>query len=126
MRRLTPCENRGKHNVYVRVVDANGNGINDVWVVQAPAGNPSNIIDRKQTGDHDSWVMISEAGRADFAMYKGAEYMVFVSEDGATPASTDFAQPVHSNFTDEANCEDGEGGNTLFHNSFALVFRKNN
>ena len=30
MRRLNACENRGKHNIYVQIVDANGEGVNDV------------------------------------------------------------------------------------------------
>ena len=46
-------------------------------------------------------------------------------QDGVNPASTDIAQPLHPNFTDEANCSDGGGGNTLFHNSFNVVFQKN-
>lgn len=123
MRRLTPCENRGKHNIYVRVVDAAGNGVNGVWIVQA-SGHPGNIVDKKQTTDRDYWIMEVQSGRNDLIMWKGAEYMVFISNDGVTPAS-DIAQPVHSNFTDEAQCPDGGGGNTLFHNSFSLVFRKN-
>ncbi|MCX7853054.1 MAG: Crp/Fnr family transcriptional regulator, partial [Caldilineales bacterium] len=123
MRRLTPCENRGKHNIYVRGVDAAGNGVNGVWVVQA-SGHPGNIVDKKQTTDRDYWIMEVQSGRNDLIMWKGAEYMVFISNDGVTPAS-DIAQPVHSNFTDEAQCPDGGGGNTLFHNSFSLVFRKN-
>ncbi len=123
MRRLTPCENRGKHNIYVRVVDAAGNGVNGVWIVQA-SGHPGNIVDKKQTADRDYWIMEVQSGRNDLIMWKGAEYMVFISNDGVTPAS-DIAQPVHSNFTDEAQCPDGGGGNTLFHNSFSLVFRKN-
>ena len=123
MRRLSPCENRGKHNVYVRVVDAGGNGVDGVWAIQS-SGGAGNVIDKKQTEDHDSWTMEVQPGRTTFDMWKGAEYMVFISNDGASPAS-DIASPVHSNFTDEAECSDGGGGNTLFHNSFSLVFRKN-
>ena len=125
MRRLDPCENRGKHNIYVRVVDGGGNGVNGVWAIQAPNGNPGQVLEAKQTETKDSWLSNSQPGWLNFDMWKGAEYMVFVSNDGTTPASTDFAQPVHSNFTDETNCSEGGGGNTLFHNSFALVFRKN-
>lgn len=125
MRRLSPCENRGKHNIYVRVVDANGAGVNGVWVIQAPANNAGEIIDKKQTENKDYWLLQREDGRATFDMFKHAEYMVYVSNDGATPASTDIAAPLHTNFTDEAQCEQGGGGNTLFHNSFEVVFQKN-
>jgi hypothetical protein len=125
MRRLNPCENRGKHNIYVHVEDASGKGVNGVWVMQAPNGNPGEVLDKKRTRQKDTFRSVVENGNVDFVMWKGAEYMVYLSEDGVNPASTDFAGPVHSNFTDEANCGDGGGGNTLFHNSFLVVFRKN-
>lgn len=125
MRRLTPCENRGKHNIFVRVIDPAGNGVNGLWAVQAAANNAGQIMDNRQTEDKDYWVLERQAGRTDFAMFKGAEYMVFISEDGTNPANSDVALPLHSNFTDEANCSDGGGGNTLFHNSFSVVFQKN-
>ena len=124
VRRLTPCENRGKHNIYVRVVDANGNGVNGVWVVQAPAGSPGQVIEKKQTEHKDYWLLKQEDGRATFDMYKHANYMVYVSTDGVNPASTDFTQALHTDFPDVA-CEEGGGGNTRFHNSFSVVFRKN-
>jgi len=125
MRRLSPCENRGKHDIYIRVVDAAGNGVNGVWLIQAPANNASQVLDKKQTENKDYWLLERQDGRADFVMYKQAEYMVYVSNDGVNPASTDIAIPLHSNFTDEAQCPQGGGGNTLFHNSFEVVFRKN-
>ncbi len=125
MRRLNPCENRGKHNIYARVEDASGAGVNDVWLVQAPANNAGDVLDNKRTSMKDNWILNPENGNVNFAMFKGAEYMVFVSNDGSTPASSDYASPLHTNFTDEANCVDGHGGNTLFHNSFSVVFRKN-
>ena len=124
MRRLSPCENRGKHNIYVRVVDANGNGVNGVWAVQSQAGNPGAIIEKKQTERKDYWLMTQEDGRLTFDMYKHANYMVFISEDGTNPASTDFTQALHTDFPDEL-CSDGGGGNTKFHNSFSVIFRKN-
>ena len=40
------------------------------------------------------------------------------------PTGSDVAAPLHPNFTDEAECADGGGGNTLFHNSFNVVFQK--
>ena len=124
VRRLTPCENRGKHNIYVRVVDANGNGVNGVWILQTPSGNPGQIIEKKQTEHKDYWLLKPEDGRATFDMYKHANYMVYVSNDGVTPASTDFTQALHTDFPDVA-CAEGGGGNTKFHNSFSVIFRKN-
>lgn len=117
MRRMTPCENRGKHNVFIKVVDAAGNPVDGVTLIQVPSGQPGNVLDKMVTGTKGP-------GQAEFILWKGAEYGVYVSEDGVNPASSDIAQPVHANFTDEASCGDGQGGNTLFHNSFNLVFQK--
>ena len=47
------------------------------------------------------------------------------TNDGTSPAGGDIAQGMNANFTDEAACSDGGGGNTLFHNSFNVVFVKN-
>ncbi len=125
VRRLNPCENRGKHNIYVKVVDANGNGVNGLWVIQAVAGNPGAILAKKRTEHKDYWLMNPEDGRVTFDMFKHGRYVVYLSDDGVNPASTDITQAMDSAFTDEANCADGGGGNTLFHNSFSVIFRKN-
>jgi hypothetical protein len=116
-RRLSACENRGKHNIFVKVLDAAGNPLNGVLVVQANNGNPGNVLDSMISG-------VKGPGLAEFVMWKLAEYMVFVANPDGTPASTEFAQPIHSNFTDEENCADGQGGNTLFHNSFEIIFQR--
>jgi hypothetical protein len=115
--RLTPCENRGKHNVFIQVVDGNGNPVDGVHLVQVPHSQIGNVLDHQITGTKGP-------GKAEFVMWKLVEYDIYVTEDGTNPANTDIAQQVHSNFTDEAECASGEGGNTLFHNSFNLVFRK--
>jgi CRP-like cAMP-binding protein len=125
VRRLNPCENRGKHNIYVKVIDANGNGVNGIWVIQSVAGNPGNIVDKKRTEQKDYWLMNPENGRVTLDMYKHGGYSVFISNDGVNPASTDITQKLASDFPDEANCPDGGGGNTLYHNSFSVIFRKN-
>lgn len=117
MRRLSACENRGMHNIFITVVDAAGNPVDGVLLIQSPNGQPGSVLDKSVSGSKGP-------GKAEFIMWKGAEYAVYVSTDGANPASTDIAQPVHSNFTDEEMCGDGGGGNTLFHNSFNLVFQK--
>lgn len=117
MRRLSPCENRGMHNIFVKVVDTAGNPLDGVTVVQSPNGQAGNVLDKVVSG-------AKGPGMAEFLMWKGAEYAVYISTDGVNPASTDIAQPVHSNFADEAECSEGGGGNTLFHNSFSLVFQK--
>ncbi len=116
-RRLTPCENKGKHNIYIDVVDANGNPVNGVWVVQAVYNNLGRVLDKQRTG-------AKGPGKAEFLMWKHGTYSVFISFDGVHPASSDIAQPLTSALPDEAMCKDGGGGNTLYHNSFHLTFKK--
>ena len=117
-RRMTPCENRGKHNIFVTVLDAAGNPYDGALVVQSNRGDYGNILDRMPSGTKGP-------GLAEFIMWKIAEYSVFIANPDGTPASTEFAEPVHSNFTDEAECGDGGGGgNTLFHNSFEVIFQR--
>jgi len=117
-RRLTPCENRGMHNIFVKVVDAAGNPVDGVMLVQTPHGQPGNVLDKQVSGSKGP-------GQAEFLMWKMAEYSVYVSGDGVNPGNSQIAQPLHSNFTDEAECSSGGGGNTLFHNSFNVIFQKN-
>jgi CRP-like cAMP-binding protein len=117
VRRLTPCENRGNHHIFIEVQDAAGNPLDGVTLVQSPRDQIGNVLDKMVSGTKGP-------GKAEFVMWKMAEYAVYVTEDGANPASTEIAQPLHSNFTDEANCSDGDGGNTLFHNSFKVVFQR--
>jgi CRP-like cAMP-binding protein len=118
MRRLGPCENRGNHHIFVKVVDAAGNPVDGVTLVQIPSGQVGNVLDKTVSGTKGP-------GLAEFVMWKGAEYGVYVTEDGVNPASSDVAQPLHPNFPDEQMCNDGGGGgNTLFHNSFSVVFQK--
>ena len=115
---MTPCENRGKHNIFVTVLDAAGNPYDGALVVQSNRGDYGNILDRMPSGTKGP-------GLAEFIMWKIAEYSVFIANPDGTPASTEFAEPVHSNFTDEAECSDGGGGgNTLFHNSFEVIFQR--
>ena len=118
-RQLTPCENRGKHNIFVKVVDAGGNPVDGVTLVQGSAGQPGNVMDKTVTGTKGP-------GLAEFAMWKGGTYDVYVSADGVNPSNTEIATQMTSGLPDELECNDGGGGgNTLFHNSFTVTFRKN-
>jgi hypothetical protein len=116
-RRLSACENRGKHNIFVQVVDAAGNPIDGLQVVQVPHGSIGSVLDKAVSGSKGP-------GKAEFILWKNAEYDVYITGDGANPASTDIAQQLHSNFSDEENCGDGGGGNTLYHNSWSVTFKK--
>ncbi len=117
MRRLTACENKGNHNIFIEVIDAAGNPLDGVTLVQTSQDQIGNVLDKAVSG-------VKGPGKAEFLLWKMAEYAVYVTEDGSNPASTDIARPLHSNFTDEAECSDGGGGNTLFHNSFKVVFQR--
>ena len=117
-RRMTPCENRGMHNIFIKVVDAAGNPVDGVTFVQTPAGQVGNVLDKMVTGTKGP-------GLAEFVMWHFANYDVYATNDGANPTGSDIAQGLNSNFIDEAACADGGGGNTLFHNSFNVVFVKN-
>ncbi|MCS6844403.1 MAG: cyclic nucleotide-binding domain-containing protein [Caldilineales bacterium] len=119
VRRLTPCENRGKHHIFVKVLDAAGNPLDGITVVQSVSGDPGNVIDRKTSGASGPGT-----GMLDFVMWKGGVYSVFIANPDGSPASTQIANDLHSAFPDEANCEDGGGGNTLFHNSFSVIFKR--
>lgn len=116
-RRLTPCENKGNHHIFIKVLDAAGNPLDGVVLVQSPSGNFGQVLDRTVSG-------AKGPGLAEFTMWKKADYSVFVANGDGSPASTDFANGLTSGFTDEANCPDGGGGNTLFHNSFSVIFQR--
>jgi CRP-like cAMP-binding protein len=117
-RRLTPCENRGLHNIFIKVVDPAGNPVDGVTIVQTAADQIGNVLDKMVTGTKGP-------GQAEFVMWKFAQYAVYATNDGTNPAGGDVAQGMNANFTDEEACSDGGGGNTLFHNSFNVVFVKN-
>ncbi len=117
MRHLTPCENHGMHNIFVKIVDAGGNPVDGVTLAQTPKGEYGNAVDRQVTGSKGP-------GMAEFVMWKGAEYSVYITGDGANPGNTDIASGLHPNFPDEPSAE-CPMGNTLFHNSWSVVFRKN-
>jgi len=118
-RRLTPCENRGKHNIFIKIVDGGGNPVDGVTLVQSAAGQPGNVMDKTVTGTKGP-------GLGEFAMWKGGTYDVYISADGVNPSNSEIATQMTSGLPDEAECGDGGGGgNTLFHNSFNVIFRKN-
>jgi CRP-like cAMP-binding protein len=117
-RRMTACENRGMHNIFIKVVDQAGNPVDGVTLVQTPADQIGNVLDKMVSGTKGP-------GLAEFIMWHFAQYAVYATNDGANPAGGDIAQGLNSNFTDEEACADGGGGNTLFHNSFKVVFVKN-
>jgi CRP-like cAMP-binding protein len=117
-RRLTACENLGKHNIFIKVVDAGGNPVDGVVLVQTPKDQIGNVLDKTVSGTKGP-------GLCEFAMWKMAEYSVYVTDDGVNPASVEVASGMNSNFAGDEMCPTADGGNTLFHNSFNVIFQKN-
>ena len=102
-RRMTPCENRGMHNIFIKVVDQAGNPVDGVTLVQTPAGQIGNVLDKMVSGTKGP-------GLAEFVMWHFAEYAVYATNDGANPTGSDIAQPLNSNFVDEAPCATAGAG----------------
>jgi CRP-like cAMP-binding protein len=117
VRELTPCENRGKHHIFIKVEDANGQGINNVPVkVQWAAGPDGHIIVPTETKTDLTGQL--EPGRIDFAMFKGS-YTVEVM--GGT---TEIAGPVTPDFGQNEPCGEDATANSLYHISFEAIFQR--
>ncbi len=110
-RRLTACENRGLHHLFIRIRDANNSPLSDVRIRVRWPDDGENIL---TTGDK-----IEDLGLAEFPMFKGYYWVSLV----------DFAGPEIGPFTpnivrDEVCDETGQLGNSLFHYSYEVVFRQ--
>jgi len=114
VRKLTPCENQGKHHIFVTVLDAGGNGLNGVPVKVAWGGNANdNVIVTTETKNNIP-------GKFDFAMFKGT-YSIEV-----TAGSSQVASGVTPDFEVDQPChENGNAvGNSLYHASFEVIFQR--
>ncbi|MEM7343223.1 MAG: cyclic nucleotide-binding domain-containing protein [Chloroflexota bacterium] len=117
VRQLTPCENHGKHHIFVKVQDKNGQGINNVPVkIQWGAGADGFATTKTETktdlkGQPDT-------GRFDFAMFKGT-YQVEVL--GGT---SDIATGITPDFGTNEPCGEDATANSLFHISFEVIFER--
>jgi hypothetical protein len=113
IRQLTPCENRGKHHIFVRVLDANGQGINDMPVkIQWAATADGFVVAKTETKDN-------EPGRIDFAMFKGT-YEVQVM--GGTSEIAKGITPDYASVNEA--CGEDVQANSLFHISFDVTFQR--
>ncbi|MFQ5610518.1 MAG: hypothetical protein ACE5H9_00125 [Anaerolineae bacterium] len=111
IRQLTPCENQGKHHIFIYVRDQAGAGIPNIQLRVWWPGGEAFVI----TGDK-----IEDPGLTDFAMFKGS-YFVEVAgfaSDVVGPISPDIPQ-------DETCAETGNPvANSLYHYSFEVIFTK--
>jgi hypothetical protein len=114
VRQLTPCENEGKHHIFIHVIDKSGNGINNlpIKVCWAPGedGCARPITETKSEGP--GWV--------EFAMFKGT-YAVQVAD-----AKSQVASGITPDHQVDQRCD--QTGNTvansLFHASFEVIFQR--
>jgi len=110
VRRLTACENRGGHNIYVNVTDKDGNGIPGVkvWVSWGPDGVDLTTGSKPERGP----------GWADFPMYKGTHS---VQVKGAR---SEIATGITPDIPVDEPCEDSTTANSLYHYSYEVVFQR--
>jgi len=114
VRQLTPCENEGKHHIFVHVVDAAGNGMNNV---------PIKIC--WGPGEGDCAHPLSESkergmGWVEFAMFKGV-YAVQIEG-----AKSQVASGITPDFQIDELCPatDNPVANSRFHASFEVLIQR--
>ncbi|MEP7200233.1 MAG: cyclic nucleotide-binding domain-containing protein [Chloroflexota bacterium] len=122
VRRLTGCENQGNHNLYIVVLDKDGNGVPNheleiVWDSGSAKVRTGNKV------ENIPWLGVDSKttkGYVDFAMFKG-RYRVRL-----TSATSEQSKWVSPDIVEPERCDknDNPVGNSLFHNSFLVVFRK--
>ncbi|MCB0211467.1 MAG: cyclic nucleotide-binding domain-containing protein [Anaerolineae bacterium] len=117
IRQLTPCENHGKHHIFIKVEDPNGQGINDVPIkVQWAPGDDGHVIVPSETKDNLTGQ--PEPGHIDFAMFKGS-YTIEIMN-----GTSEIAGPVTPDYgVNEACGEDGTA-NSLYHQSYEVIFQR--
>ena len=114
VRKLTPCENEGKHHIFVRVIDASGVGLNNIPVKISWGPNSGDDVitktEAKNKGD----------GYVEYAMFKGTYSVSIVG------AKTEVASGITPDYqTDELCPQTGNSvANSLFHASFEVVFQR--
>ncbi len=117
VRQLAPCENRGKHHIFVKIEDANGLGIDGVPVkIEWAPGPDGNVIVPTETKTDLKGQL--DPGHIDFAMFKGS-YTVEVR--GGT---SEVAGPVTPDFGRDEPCGEDSTANSLFHISFEVIFQR--
>lgn len=112
VRRLSACENHGNHNIYINVLDKDGNGLPFVklWVSWGPDGAELETGHKPELGD----------GYVDFPMFKGTHTVQVMN------ARSETAQGITPDIPVAERCEEsGEDfGNSLFHYSYEVVFQR--
>ncbi len=112
VRRLSACENAGKHHIFVYVMDRDGKGIPDVQVRVWWDGGGEAIL---KTGDK-----IEHAGLTDFAMFNGAYQLTVMG------ASSHVVGPLSPDISRNEMCRETGNpvANSLHHYSYEVIFTK--
>jgi hypothetical protein len=117
VRQLTPCENHGKHHIFIKVQDSTGQGINGVPVKIEWAATADGFIVAKTETKTDLTGNL-DPGRIDFAMFKGT-YLVEVQ--GGT---SEVANGITPDYAVNEACGEDATANSLFHLSFEVIFER--
>jgi len=117
IRQLTPCENEGKHHIFIQVQDATGQGVNGVPVkIKWAETKDGSVIANTETKTNLTGQ--PEPGHIDFAMFKGS-YVVEVMG-----GSSEVTKPITPDYGTNESCGPNSVANSLFHLSFQVIFRR--
>ncbi len=117
VRQLTPCENQGKHHIFIRVQDPTGQGINDVPVKIEWSPTADGFVITKTDTKMDLQGRL-DPGHIDFAMFKGT-YSVQVQ--GGT---SEIASGITPDYGTGESCGENAVANSLYHVSFEVIFER--
>jgi len=116
VRQLTPCENQGRHHIFIRVQDSAEQGINGLPIrIEWGPGNDQYAI--THTGRKPYINGTLRDGVAEFAMFRGF-YWVSVL-DGETERAGEFT----ADYGVTEYCGNSPG-NSLYHVSFEAVMQR--
>lgn len=122
VRRLTACENQGNHNLYYVVQDQNGKGMPGIEI-QVVWDSGRSTVRTGNKVENIPWLGVNSqttSGFADFVMYRGrykSKIMNYASEE------TDWLT-VDIGASEYCSRNDNPQGNSLFHYSYLIVFKK--
>ena len=119
VRHLSADENRGKHNVFVCALDENGAR------VRAPDLRIAWTWEGRREDEHAEPKPLDkrdgELGHGDLDLYKGQHAEVWLTGDGLP---SDHVANLHTDYEAAERTSDGQDGNTRFHHSFLVTFRR--
>ena len=106
VRRLTACENRGKHHIFIRLRGSQGHALPD---------NTVRVSWSDGSVDIHTGLKAEDAGLVEFTMYPGNYWVDIPNTDCETVG------PLTTEIPEGEYC-DGELGNSLYHYSYEVIF----